>query len=255
LKCEFWGGFVEHNVTKELTQVVRKVERASSIHRLMAGGFSADERWLYADFQNRLFEYIEHRSGKNIIVDSSKSSRSMTGRFLAMKKLAHQDVYVLHLVRNGLDTMSSLLRTGSNWDLEGYHVLPEPTILRATIGWVSANAWTNILGAFLPPERYLRLRYEDFISEPSFWMRKVSQFAGFDPGELIDKIERDEFFEVGHQVGGNRVRLKGRVKLQGRDQSVTMGALKPHQQYLFLLIGGWLHLLYGYGLSSFGMKK
>ena len=73
-----------------------------------------------------------------------------------------------------------------------------------------------------------------------------SQACGFDAGVLIERINRDDYFNVGHMVGGNRVRLQGKLELKRRTKRKYGGRLKLYQRVMFAYLGGWLQHLYGY---------
>jgi hypothetical protein len=123
-ECQFWKGlFPNQFPPSELAQTVRKIEKLSSVPRLLLGLIKHEDREVYHAYHERLFRYVTSSSQRSIVVDSSKSARAAVGRFLALTRTARQDVYVLHLVRNGLATMESLLVRGRNWALEG-HVAP-----------------------------------------------------------------------------------------------------------------------------------
>jgi hypothetical protein len=244
--CRFWRDFPLYSLTTE-SAVVRKVEKLSSIPHVLLGLIPDKDRQIYQDYHDRLFDYVVSRTGSSIIVDSSKSARRAAGRFLALSRVADQDVYVLHLVRDGLAVMESRVVAGSNLALQGYSHNPRSPGLRAALGWVGANAYTAALGRLLGLNRYMLLRYEDFVAGPATALKTIGQFVGFDAEALIERIYRDDYFWVGHIVGGNRVRLQGKIKLQrsaGRDHGYS---LRFHQRLMFACVGGWLHRFYGYG--------
>jgi hypothetical protein len=248
-ECEFWKDlFLGEFPTPELTQLVQKVENRFFLPRLLLGLVSRRDRWAYQAYGARLFGYVSSRTGKPIVIDSSKSARRNAGRFLALSKLAGQDLYVLHLVRNGLATMESLVATGRNWVIEGYAQAPRWPALRAALGWVSANILASVLGRRLGPNRYMLLRYEDLVEDPATALRKIGQFCDFDAEGLIEDINCDHYFQVGHMVGGNRVRLQGEIKLRKDGKRRLGGRLKLHHWLVFALVGAWLHRRYDYPL-------
>jgi hypothetical protein len=222
------------------------VERLSFIPRLLLGLITNKDCQVYQAYQARLFGYIAARSGKPIVVDSSKSARNAAGRFLALNRLAGQDVYVLHLVRSGLATMESLVGTGSNRAMEGYTVAPKWPAFRAALGWVCTNVWTSLMGKLLAPNRYMLLLYEDLMADPATALRKVGRFCGFHVEDLIARIDQNDYFQVGHMAGGNRVRLQSTITLK-RDDNLRHGdMLRLTHRLMFGFIGGWLNRYYGY---------
>jgi hypothetical protein len=246
-ECPFWRDlFPEGKPDPRLARVNRQVEQASSVPRLLLGRLDRTATGLYRAYQDRLFQHVLERTGATIIVDSSKSARQTLGRLLALQRIAGHDVYVLHLVRNGLATMESLVVTGSNWVHEGYMAPPKYPGLRAVAGWVSANLGVLVLRRFVAADRYMLLRYEDFVKAPAESLARIGEWAGFDAGELVERVKSTEAFDVEHHVGGNRVRLQQKVVLQTNTKPRGPSKLTLRHQRLFRLAGGWLNVLLGY---------
>lgn len=247
-KCRFWKDFFPSgSPTSDLTRLVRKVEKLSFIPRLLLGWVTKKDRDAYRTCQARLFDQVVSHVGKPIVVDSSKSAWKAAGRFLALCRLAGQDVYVLHLVRNGLATMESLTVTGSNRALKGYIPAPKWAGLRSALGWVSTNVWTSLLSRVMPENRYMLLFYEDLVADPATALRKIGRFCGFDPEELVTRVNRNDDFQVGHRVGGNRVTQQSKIKLLTGSSPYHGDTLKLSHRLVFGVTGGWLNHHYGYG--------
>jgi sulfotransferase family protein len=251
--CEFWKGLALDS-GPELVQsrLVRQVERASSLARLWLGWISEEVRETYRNSQQALFHHITSRGGATIVVDSSKSARFTAGRAIALRKLAGHDVYLLHLVRDGRATVESRVVTGSNWSLEGYARVPRLPTLRAVLGWMWSNCYASLTRRAFGDQHYLRLRYEDFVSNPAAWLQRIGEFLNVDTVTLIERVDRGEAFEVGHMVGGNRVRfvkaivLRKPVDLRNSEGDGAGGKLTRRQRLLFLVLAGWLNRSYGY---------
>jgi hypothetical protein len=115
---------------------------------------------------------------------------------------------------------------------------------------VVTNLYVPLLGRLIGQDRYMLLRYEDLIAQPAASLRAIGAFCGFDAGVLIERINRDEHFSVGHMVGGNRVRLQGKLKLERRTGRKARRRLRLYQRMVFACVGGgWLRRLYGYAVS------
>lgn len=249
-ECAFWkdlpsAGALQPN--GDLLHLTRKIEGFGYLPRLLFGLASKAECQAYKSYQTDFFTYVEFRARSSLIVDSSKSARGAIGRFMALHRLADQDVYVLHLVRNGLETLNSLLLTGSNWDVEGYRQEGRWPLLRAVLGWTIVNATVSALGRVVGRGRYTLVRYEDLVQDPAATLRRLGRFCGFDPEGIVGRVVRDEAFAVEHMVGGNRVRLQQTVRFWRKgDAPPQASGLKPRQKLVFWLLGGWLNRLYGY---------
>lgn len=248
-ECEFWGDFYrEWERTPDLINAIIAIERRSTIARLLTHPNSAKMR-VYEDYHRALFEYVIRRSGKPIILDSSKSARLALGRFIALNRLT--DVYVIHIIRNGWGVVHSIVVTGSNRAQETPGQVEKPatllTVIRATLGWAIANIGVSLLGKLFFRERYMALRFEDLVAKPEAALRKIGAVAGFDPQPLIDQVRRVEEFDVGHQVGGNRLRFQGKVRLRAsEDIEQLKKVLTPVQRAIFRIGGSWLNVVYGY---------
>jgi hypothetical protein len=237
--CPFWQGLFDGAPDPKLFRTIRRVETLASLPRLLLGLIPGQDREMYRRYHDHLFKHVASRAGKTIVLDSSKSARATVGRFLALSRLAGQDVYVLHLVRDGLATMESVVATGSNRAIEGRAMPQRTSVVRATLGWASANLWAWLLGRSLGRGRYMRLHYETLVSDPAETIRQLATFLGVDPRELLERIAAGDSFEVGHLVAGNRLRWQGKVRLDPRHLG-RKGTLSRHQRVVFLALAGWL---------------
>jgi len=89
---------------------------------------------------------------------------------------------------------------------------------RSSVGFDVSNIASELLWAEVP-DRYLLVRYEDFVASPPTVLRKIGQFVGenIDPSQIID----GEYVELGatHCAWGNPNRFEhGRIKLQLEDE-------------------------------------
>lgn len=246
-ECEFWKDLFQGKApSHHLTHTIRKLEKQSYVLRVIWGLINRKDRQIYQSYHDGLFDYIEDHGGEKIIIDSSKSARHALGRFMALIKLTRHNVYVLHLVRNGLAVLESQMVTGDNWALEGYRSMPKFSGLRIVLGWVKTNFLVSMLKTLLGSKRYVRIRYEDFIAEPIAVLRKLDDFLGIDTEELICKIDNNAEFQIKHMVGGNRVRLMKNIKLKREFKRNAGNELKLQYRIFFALVGGWLNRIYDY---------
>jgi len=77
---------------------------------------------------------------------------------------------IIHLVRDGRDCALSHM---SKEYIYGYE-----NTLRVASEWRDQVTLCHKMGAMLPQNRYLELRYEDLIAEPETQLRKISAFLG-----------------------------------------------------------------------------
>lgn len=240
--CDFWQHLADDvSLSEDMQDVIRRIEKRSRTLPVLWGGVTPEEREKYRAFQQQLFSYIRERSEKSIVLDSSKSARNTALRFYALSELADLEVYVIHLIRDGRATMESHVRKGSNWALEGYRRPKRLPGLRAALGWTLANAWSvGLAKRYLSPDRHIRVHFEELTSRPASVLRRIGRFLEVDVDMLVEKIKRQEGFRVGHNVGGNRVRLKKQIRLQVSEASARDKQLEWYHKLCFEAVGGWM---------------
>lgn len=245
--CPFWRPFLETVPDPvPVFRVCRQVEKWSALPLLLSGRVGPQTRRVYQDYQRALIDHVQQQTGKQGgIIDSSKTTRLTSLRWLALQRLLGQEVYVIHLVRNGLDVLNSVSSKGSNQAIEGYQDIPF-AVQRALISWLLINLGTMALGRLA--DGYLRLRHEDFLADPTRHLYDIGQLCEIDMSAVIAQVEQDAAFPTGHLIGGNRLRLAAGVRLQ-RPSSTPQRAganLRPYQRWLFGFVAGWLNRYYGY---------
>jgi hypothetical protein len=116
------------------------------------------------------------------------------------------------------------------------------------MGWVLANGIAWGLGQSLGKDRYHRVKFEDLLRTPEETLRRIGDFAGIDLESVGRRVSRDEAFEVGHNVGGNRIRYKQQIRLRKTDtpNSQPWSDLDRYHQILFATLGQWLNQKFGY---------
>lgn len=208
--CPFWGDLLPSGIDTATTAAVRLVESRRNLPRLTRGVLPRHVVDTYRSFQMRLFDFMREHAGQDLIVDSSKSARGTAGRPLALRDLAQQDVFFLHLVRDGLATLASYEAVGSNWSVEGHGSTNRLAVLRAGVGWTITNSIASrIAGRF--GDKSLVLHYEDLVSDPAASLRRVGEHAGVDLSDIIGRVQAGHAFAAGHQVGGNRLRFQREI--------------------------------------------
>lgn len=245
--CRFWRDlFPESFPPRELVATIRKLEGLHFLPRLLLGWFSEADQQAYQQYHEKLFSYVRRVSGKNIIVDCSKSAWLTTGRFLALQHIVGEEVYVVHLVRDGGRTLESQVLRGKNSALEGNRPNPSASAFRTVLGWVLTNVSVSFLLRRLPSDHYMLLRYEDFVADPQNALSDIGRLCGIDFTEASEKVARQERFPVGHLVGGNRIRVAEKVKLRRNIQRDRDSQLRSWDRVLFAVMGRWLNQHYGY---------
>lgn len=248
--CRFWGGLSGvASLSEETAQTVRTVERRRATVPVLLDAVSERVKEKYRRFQRGLFSYLSETTGASIMVDSSKSAGDAALRFYALSQIAGLDVYVLHLVRDGRATLASCVQKGSNWALEGHAEQPRIPGLRAVAGWTLANLWVlGLSNKYLRPNRYLRVRFEDLTAHPTSTLERIGDYVGIDVEELVGRAVNGRSFDVGHNVGGNRIRHEQSIRLHHRKASdrEPWSHLSAHHRCAFAICGQWLNWKLGY---------
>ena len=118
----------------------------------------------YGRRTTRLFEAILSQSGKKTIVDSSK----LPGRAMALALVPEIDLRVIHVVRDGRGVAWSLAKAYQREVKSGLQREIKPkSVSRTALRWTMVNLETEYLFRKLGPEKVMRLRYEDFVSNPA----------------------------------------------------------------------------------------
>jgi hypothetical protein len=246
--CVFWKNLkLPDGINfKEAQQIVRQIETRKNLKFLVSNKFHHEIVEKYRLIQTALYNYIFETSGKEIIVDSSKSSRDMAGRFYALHTFTNFDVYVIHLVKNGLRIIESYVKKGRNWAIEGYVKNDHFLAARSSVGWLLANKIAYDLGEKLPKGKYLQLRYEDLIYDPPKILNKIGEFINENLAEVINNVKESKSFTAKHNVGGNRLRLEKEIKFNPSIDNEKKISLSFKDRLTFKLIAGKLNRRFGY---------
>lgn len=164
----------------------------------------------YGSVLERLYRAIRSVSGARVIVDSSKRLPYA----LVLDMLPFADLRAVHLVRDSRAVAYS-------WSKE--KVRPEIVNQRTLMPQLSpgevSRVWNleNYSYSFLPEFADIRLRYEDFVDDPAFYVRRTLNKLGVDreAGSLRFLDSRGISLAVDHTVSGNPGRFRtGTIELR-----------------------------------------
>ena len=149
-------------------------------------GFLKDKHFLqkasqYLNNIEKLYQAIQISTGCKVIVDSTKAS--WYGYILRM--LPSIDLYTVHIVRNPKGVCYSLEQRKRKGEPECQWYNP----LHASLSWNLKNYLVEMLLNSSSKERYLRIRYEDFIQNPQTVVKQILSILNEKNKELpfIDK--------------------------------------------------------------------
>jgi hypothetical protein len=220
--CQLWSAAI-----RDLEAAIPGLEpaQAAKVTRRVEGqklgsARSADrldrDREEYGRLWGTTIDAIHRESGRSLIVDSSKSSRTVVRRAEALSIGAGCDVRLIHLVRDPRAVMWSALRAIRNSTRtsdDGWRRNRWGGAFRALLGWAHANASAERTAAALPSAPVIRVRYEDLVRDPQHELERLGGFLGFDLGSVSTAISEGALFDPGHGVSGNSMRRAGPVRL------------------------------------------
>jgi len=158
----------------------------------------------------RLYDAIGTVTGSRIVVDSSKEP----AHGFAMSMVPGVDLYALHLIRDPRAAAYSWLKKKPQPDTDTREFMHRKSPTMSAALWDSWNASAEALWR-RTPERYLRLRYEDFVADPRKSLDKILTLVSERDAEPPLVGEREVKLGVSHTVSGNPNRFEtGTVELR-----------------------------------------
>jgi len=188
----------------------------------------------------RLYEAIGAVTGSRVIVDSSKEP----AHGFAMSMVPGVDFYALHLLRDPRAAAYSWSKKKPQPDTDARDFMVRFSPAKSSALWDSWNASAEALWRRVP-DRYLRLRYEDFVADPRECFEKILALVGEPDAGPPLVGEREVKLGVSHTVSGNPNRFEtGAVELR-TDREWT-SRMKPRDKALVTVLTLPLLKHYGY---------
>ncbi|MCX7423169.1 MAG: sulfotransferase [Planctomycetia bacterium] len=187
-----------------------------------------------------LYQAIVEVSGRSIVVDSSKTPI----RAAVLSRIQGLDLRLIHLVRDARAVAWSRRKSLATDQAAGVQ-----TTIKPRPSWYSAGYWAlinllSMLVCLLSGSRSLRLRYEDFVTEPKRELERLGTLCDLDFTATITALLHGDPIRVEHPIAGNRMRMGGSVRLkpdwEWRDR------LPTREQVICWLCAGWMLWLFGY---------
>jgi hypothetical protein len=226
-------------------EVLASRRRRLRVLRRAAGGASWPPLEPLRAVNGRLIQAITEVTGARVIVDSSK--RAQDAALLA----AQDDIdhYVLHMVRDpGAVVFSWGKRDKKIRVAEGTRAMGTRGLLSSVTRWTENSLGAAVLRRYVPPERWIFLRYEDFATQPREALSRILAFLG-EGGSLPFVDDDSVVLGVNHTVAGNPNRFRvGRVRISLDSE---WRRRMPRSRQLAVRALTWpLLLRFGYPLTS-----
>lgn len=161
-----------------------------------------------------LCESLGEVSGASLVVDTSKLPH------VAALLAGAEDVdhYVLHVMRDPRAVAFSWQRRKALPVSNGTTTMATSSPLNSVGAWSEGCLGAELLRRYVPEDRWMFLRYEDFVAKPEDSVDKVLQFVGNpDPGPFVshDTVQ----LGTNHTLAGNPNRFRtGAVRIAEDDE-------------------------------------
>ncbi len=239
-ECRLWSRVLARmgapesvpELSRHQHQLLRTRHTAARLSRA-AGPLKATEVAL-ADLE-RLYTAIADVSGARIVVDSGKYPAEAA----TLCSSTALNAYVLHVVRDPRAIAESWRRPKD--------YIPAMPAWRSTAYWVAFNQASSLIGRACP-DRYRRIRYEDFAAAPRQTLGALLADWGL-AGDVPVAPDGTATLSVNHTVTGNPDRFRhGTVTIRPDDRWRSQ-APRATRLVSGLIAAPWLDR-YGYRLTT-----
>ena len=166
---------------------------------------------------------VLERTGKRVFVDTARDHQ----RPKYLSRLPMFDLKVVHLVRDPRGNVASIMKhTGVD-------------VATAARQWQHVNVEAERIRPYLPPERWLSLRYEALCADPAAVLDRIADFLG------VRRV-RMEGFDGGtpRHIIGNKMRMKGVSEI--REDLSWQTTLTPSDLATIARVAGRTSRSFGY---------
>jgi Sulfotransferase family len=249
--CAFWravgeegfGGWDEVNTERLVEADSATIRlRALPLHQVpsLRSGFAAAIEE-YTSWLTTLYAAIARVSGGKTIVETSKNPNFAS----LLTRMRNTDLRIIHLVRDSRAVAYSWTRNKPMPSPIGdQELMPRFNPGRTAMRWLTSNVAFPVLAAGRSP--YIRLRYDDFVTDPRMALQKLSRFAGTSLCPPDSALTENSVKLGDHHIfSGNPMRAStGWVEMRIDDEWQTM---LPSLQFANVTAITWpLLRLYGY---------
>jgi hypothetical protein len=165
---------------------------------------------------DRMYAAIARVAGAEVVVDSSK----IPTYALLLHRTSSVDLRIVHLVRDSRGVVFSWQKSVARPDaIQGVDYMHRYTTAGASARYAAHNAATGVLRRMNVP--YLRLRYEDLVSDVPAALTRTFAFIApeLQPPPINPGPDGRIELAVSHSVDGNPMRFDhGRVALRADDE-------------------------------------
>ena len=202
-ECKFWNEKLSPELLNSSFKnrvLSEKMESHSSIIKHLFKLFTKQELEQYSSIHFKILEQISINNDKKIILDSSK----YIGRALSLNNLKDFDLKVIYVVRDVRGVINSFLKK----------VQTTKHPLNTILYYLIVNSAASFIATFILKRKVIKIKYEDLVDKPIFLFERLENFLKLDLTDVKSNIKNKKLFEIGHIVGGNRIRSNKNIYLK-----------------------------------------
>ena len=194
----------------------------------------------------KLYRGIADVTRSKVVVDSSKSPSYAH----LLTTIPMVDLYLVHLVRDARATAYSWAKRVERADAQPGRAEPMEQFgtVAGTRKWLMLNVLAELVGQ-RRKDRYMRLRYEDFVHDPRHHLSRIAKFVHHET--VSSPIDENGYVHLGlnHTVWGNPNRIRsGRVAIRSDDE--WRQGLEWHKRIAIEALAWPLQRRYHYAMTS-----
>ena len=202
--CSYWNSY--SNELKAFTTDKYKAEQAlleshRSVFKFLNKSYGRNT--LSYQAANTALLNVASQQGKITLLDSAK----YVGRALALSRNKDIDLRILYMTRDPRGVVNSFSKNVQT---------PKGT-LSACLYYNTINCLALFASKFLFQSNVLKIRYEDLSENRDQMFDNISQFCDIDCDLVKKKLTNNDLFEVGHIIGGNRLKSRGKIRFRADD--------------------------------------
>lgn len=206
-RARFWKAFAEtfsgkYDLSRQ-KQLHHAFEYHSGLLKRLMGQFDEDRYGKYQAFLRDFYALLFDSIDESIIVDSSK----YPGRALALTDTVDYDLKYVYIKRDPVRVVKSFAKkdmfipTKNWWEANTYYLTVNHLCRR-------------VLNKLRKNHPVVEIRYEDLVSQPEAILHQIQEGIDVDLSAVIQKVNHDDFLQVGDLFAGNTMRMKEQIKLQ-----------------------------------------
>lgn len=204
----------------------------------------------YAERLGQTYQAIAHQANASVVVDTTKFPSDGLAAVLA----PDIQVFVLHLVRDPRASAYSWTRKKRHGANGSGQLMRAKAPFLNSARWLQVNSLTDIfLRRTVPAHRFMRLRYEDLMSNPRQIFNNIAEWVGIDKDALPFEADHDVRIKPSHTVMGNPNRFDRGITALKLD-SEWIGAMSESDRWSATFPALPLMRTYGYSVLRRGLR-